>query len=369
MGIVDLKDYIESGKSSLKFVVSGKMGVGKSSLINGLIGKSLAKEAQSPLTVTAEIKGYKLKIETTDRSVDKTVNVEIMDCPGLGDPVNDEEANLSEISKHCRDTDLLIYCLDMRGRMTLADTTGMKEFTQRVGPDVWKNAMFVLTFANEAVPSTPKPRGWLETFTFGYLGASDDPERKEKFSSLLSAWEDAISKFLRDKVKLPDKLTSDISIVPAGYRNLPPPDRTDWFTQFWFTALAKCKEEAQPALIGINLHRFKITSPDDKKSKQRNVDNDELQINIPVTAGKATGAVALGTTGGVALGALIGAAVGAVGGPAGVAVGLYAGALAGAGFGAAGGGTAGVAAGLAVIIGAIRKHARKAKKVVSETLK
>ena len=46
MGVVELKDYIESGKNSLKFVVTGKMGVGKSSLINGLIGKKLAKEAQ-----------------------------------------------------------------------------------------------------------------------------------------------------------------------------------------------------------------------------------------------------------------------------------------------------------------------------------
>ena len=98
-------DYIESGKNSLKFVVSGKMGVGKSSLINELIGKKLAKEAQSPLTVTAEITGYELPIEATDKSIDKTVDVVIMDCPGLGDPVNDEEASLTEIAKHCKDAD------------------------------------------------------------------------------------------------------------------------------------------------------------------------------------------------------------------------------------------------------------------------
>jgi len=365
MDFVDLKDYIESGKNSLKFVVSGKMGAGKSSLINGLIGKNLAKEAVSPFSVTAEIEGYKLAIKTTDKSIDKTVNVEIMDCPGLGDPVNDEEANFTEISKHCRDADLLIYCLDMRLRMTSADTTGMKEFTQRVGPDVWKNAMFVLTFANEAVPFIPKPRGWLETFTFGYYGSAGDSERKEKFKALLAQWEEVIPKFLRDKVKLPEDLVESVSIIPAGYGKFPPPDRTDWFTQFWFTAFAKSKEEAQPALIGINLHRFQVISPDDKKSVQRNLNNDELPINIPVTAGKATGAVAAGTTGGASLGALIGAAVGLLGGP----VCVSAGALIGAGIGAAGGGTTGTAAGLAVIITAIRKHASKAKKVVSETLK
>ena len=316
------------------------MGVGKSSLINALIGKNLAKEAQLPNSVTDEINGYELIIKATDKSIDKTVDVIIMDCPGLGDPVNDEEANLTEISKHCQDADLLIYCLDMRLCMTIADTIGIKEFTERVGADVWKNAMFVLTFANE-VPSKPKPCGWVETFTFGYWGSSDDMERKEEFKALLAKWEEVIPMFLRDKVKLPEELISSVSIVPAGYGKYPPPDCTDWFSEFWFAALSKVKEEAQPAPVGINLHRFKVTSLDDKKSKQRNVDNDELQINIPVTAGKATGAVAIGATGGVALGALIGAAVGAVG----------------------------VAAGLAVIISAVRKHASKAKKVVSETLR
>lgn len=253
MDFVDLKDYIESGKNSLKFVVSGKMGVGKSSLINGLIGKNLAKEAQSPLSVTDEINAYELTIKTSDKSIDKSVKVEIMDCPGLGDPVNDEEANLSEISKHCRDADLLIYCLDMRGRMTLADTTGMKEFTQRVGPDVWKNAIFVLTFANEAVPSKPRPVGWLEKFTFGHFGSSVDPERKENFRLLLTAKEEEIPNLFRNTLKLPEVYSSSVSIVPAGYHKIPPPDQTDWLSEFWFTALRKIKWHHIYTLIEIHL--------------------------------------------------------------------------------------------------------------------
>ena len=244
----------------------------------------------------------------TSGSINKSVEVVIMDCPGLGDPVNDEEANLTEISKHCKDADLLIYCMDMRSRLSIADIIGIKELTECVGPDVWKNAMFVLTFANE-VPSEPKPRGWIERFTFGYFRASDDSERKEKFKSLLAEWEEAIPKFLRDKVILPKELASGISIVPAGYGNLSPPDRTDWFSEFWFTALSKSKDEAQPAFMDIDLHCFKITSPDAMKSIPRHVDNDKLPIHIPVTATKAMGAVTLGTTGGSALEALIKVAV------------------------------------------------------------
>ena len=70
-----------------------------------------------------------------------------------------------------------------------------------------------------------------------------------------------------------------------------------------------------------------------------------------MTAGKATGAVAVGTTGGAALGALIGI----VGGPAGVAMG----AAIGAGAGGVG------ASGLAIIVRGVLKHAQKfSKKVV-----
>lgn len=227
------------------------MGVGKSALINGLSGKMVAEEAQSPLTVTTKITGYKLTTKATDKS---SFEVIAFDSPGLGDPVNDEEANLTEISKHCKDADLLIYCLDMRGRLTLADTNGMKELTQRVGPDIWKNAMFVLTFANEVCPST-EPHGWLEKLTFGHSGSS---ERKEKFELLLKEWEGAIRKICRDILELPEELASAVCIIPAGYRKFPPPDRTDWISEFWLTALSKMKKyenykKVQHTRVEINL--------------------------------------------------------------------------------------------------------------------
>lgn len=242
-------------KMFLKFVVSGKMGVGKSALINGLSGKTVAKESQSPLAVTTKITGYKLTTKVTDEFINNGVEVIIFDSPGLGDPVNDEEANLSEISKHCRDADLLIYCLDMRLRMTSADTTGMKELTQRVGPDVWKNAMFVLTFANEAVPSSTEPHRWLKQLTFSRFESS---ERKEKFQLLLTEWEKAIPECFRKVLKLPEELASAICIVPAGYHKFSPPDGTDWISDFWLTALSKIKNykkvnKVQHAHVEINL--------------------------------------------------------------------------------------------------------------------
>lgn len=256
VGIIQHKDYAECINGSLKFVVSGKMGTGKSALINGLSGKTVAKEGMSPLRVTNEITGYELTIKATDKSISKNVEVVIFDTPGLADPFHDEEANLIEISKHCKDADLLVYCLDMRMHMTSSDTKGMKEFTQRLGPDVWRNAVFVLTFANEAVPSKPRPAGWLEKFTFGHFRSSVDPERKENFRLLLTAKEEEIPNLFRNTLKLPEELSNSVSIVPAGYHKIPPPDRTDWLSEFWFTALRKIKQHRIPLLRFISSSSF-----------------------------------------------------------------------------------------------------------------
>ena len=70
-----ITSYIESGKNSLKIVdiISGKMGVGMSSLINGLVGKEISKEAKSVLAVTNEITSYSLfTMKVEDTTVQKT---------------------------------------------------------------------------------------------------------------------------------------------------------------------------------------------------------------------------------------------------------------------------------------------------------
>ena len=36
------------------------------------------------------------------------------DTPGLGDPFGDDEATVKEIAEKYKETDLLVYCLDMR---------------------------------------------------------------------------------------------------------------------------------------------------------------------------------------------------------------------------------------------------------------
>jgi len=82
-----IEDYIAQGKDSLSMVIAGKMGTGKSSLINGVVGRKVAKEGASAVTQTTEIEPYEAKVVTSA----KTVTITVWDTPGLGDVFGDDE--------------------------------------------------------------------------------------------------------------------------------------------------------------------------------------------------------------------------------------------------------------------------------------
>ena len=236
-----VKEYIAQGEDSLSIVIAGKMGTGKSSLVNGIVGEKVAEEGSSAISVTSQIKHYEAEIKTSE---EKTVSVTVWDTPGLGDAFGDDEQVVSEVAQKCKKTDLLLYCLDMRQRLTIDDVNGITLLTKHLGPELWKNAVFALTFANKLKKPPDSDREPVEIF-------------KEKFTS----WRDAITRLLNTKLSVPSEIVDDIAIVPTGYRKCCPPDRSDWFTPFWLEAFRKMRESAQPTLLGINLSRIKIASP------------------------------------------------------------------------------------------------------------
>lgn len=235
-----VKEYIAQGEDSLSIVIAGKVGTGKSSLVNGVLGKKVAEEVASAVSVTSEIEPYEAEIKTSE----KTVSVTVWDTPGLGDVFGDDEKVVTQVAQKCKKTDLLLYCLDMRRRLTKDDVNGITQLTKHLGPELRKNAVFALTFANEVTNPPDSEREPVEIF-------------KEKFTS----WQDAITRVLNTKLSVPSKIVDDIAIVPTGYRERCPPDRSDWFTPFWLEAFRKMRESAQPTLLGINLSRLKIASP------------------------------------------------------------------------------------------------------------
>ena len=302
-----VSEYLDSGRDSLTVVVYGKLGAGKTALVNGLVGKVIAKEGVSPVSQTPEVTSHSTEIkvsvgkeglspvsqthEVTPYSTEikvsigtrvRAIQTTIWDTPGCADVFEDEanhEANLEKIAEKIQDADLLLYCMNMRDRLTIDDTIGIKELTSRIGHEVWKNAIFVLTFANEVKPSPGSKEGKLK-----------------HFEEVFSAWQTQLRTVLIKKVKIPENIATSVAIVPTGYRQSSPPDRDDWLSPFWFEAFLKTKESAQPALLGINLHRLRIQSPfqgkaaaDIPQEKQLEAHQQKININpqhLPKTEGK-----------------------------------------------------------------------------------
>ena len=80
----------------LNFIVIGHTGIGKSTLINGLIGEEVAK-VEEGLTTS----GVTTKVQPYSRKIDE-IKVVVYDSPGLEDGSGKDKAYLEAIYKTCQ---------------------------------------------------------------------------------------------------------------------------------------------------------------------------------------------------------------------------------------------------------------------------
>ena len=268
-----LKQYFAKGKNSVEILLAGKISTGKSTLVNSLVGQRIAVEGNRPFTETTKIVCYTKAVDISSEILEKTINVRVWDTPGLGDPFGDDEATAKEIAEKCKEADLLVYCLDIRGRFATDDATAIKLLTEAVGQQMWKHAVIVLTFANTVEANHGRDAATL---------------LREKISS----WTDAIKRLMKEKLKFPHDIADNISIIPAGYCHYQPPGIDDWFSSFWVTSFTKIKPSAQPALMGINIGRLSVEESAVRNRPGRaSEESHEMPIRFP--AGQSTGAGAL----------------------------------------------------------------------------
>ena len=134
-----------SKKKQMKFslLIAGKTGVGKSSLVNALVGRQVAKEGRKKVAGTCEVTSYTVANEG--------VNLRVWDSLGLGDGTGNDEKYLAEMgSKITEKLDVVILCLKMDdSRFQRDDKDTFKLLTKNFGTNFWKNAVIALTFANK----------------------------------------------------------------------------------------------------------------------------------------------------------------------------------------------------------------------------
>ena len=236
-------------ETSLDIMVVGQPGIGKSTLVNGLIGQKVAKVSALGRvmmeTVTKTIEKYSIKVGTA--------TITIWDTPGLLDPSGDPEKVLADIQEKCTKVDLIFLCINMCEKRYLHGNTVqqmLKRFIEAFGHDVWEKIIIVLTKANMVVNELRD------------LGK----DIQEGYDRSLSNWHQILCNELGPDITVP--------IVPVGIQTRPKIMRTSeqyWLSTLWEETFHRMKyPEARASLLKVSLPRLK------QKIKERDLKGKEL---------------------------------------------------------------------------------------------
>ena len=221
------QELASKGKS-IKILVTGQVGQGKSKLVNTLMGKVVAKEGVGPCSVTHNMESFTDYING--------VQVTIVDTPGFNDVCISYKDNTLELAKEiCEEpVDLILFCVRMDKRMETDIDTIMTMLEQ----SIWRCAIFVLTFANRVDPAS--------------------------FAETQAEWDKVLHEYARTKGGVRADIAQQIPVVVAGNEEESLPGCESWFAQFWAIAHNRIKKNAYLALTG-KLNR--LASGDEKSFK------------------------------------------------------------------------------------------------------
>ena len=316
----EIKDWIRNSKKRLEILITGRTGVGKSKLVNSLIGKEVAKVGNKLDIQTKNVEAHEVKTK-------EGVEVVVWDSPGLQDGSGNEEEYLAELKEKCSNVDIVIYCIDIAAtRSELAceeeevqnDLSAIQKLTTKFGTDWWKHSFFVLTRAN-ALVATLSVEGDLE----------------KRFNERLQDWKERIHGALI-AAGVSKEITDKVPVEPAGYPSKPHlPGRKYWLSALWFTFIRYAKEESQLAITKVNLDR--LAKESDVKQEDFKKPGHEQPIvtdhNWVVPTAIGVGGVVGGVAGGLAVGSKLGATLGLAAGPVGAVAGAVLGGVIGLGAG------------------------------------
>ena len=214
-----------SGKS-IKILVTGQVGQGKSKLVNTLIGKVVAKEGVGPRSVTRNIESFTEDING--------VQVTIVDTPGLSDLHKSDQETITSIANEIDEEPihLILFCVRMDRRMEKDDYRIMRKLTWMFEQSIWEHVVFVLTFANKIDQNT--------------------------FAKTQVEWEEDLRKYAHTKGEVPTNIAKQIPVVVAGNEEKSLPGYESWLAQFWEIAYKQTKYNTRSAYFSLTLRRNNI---------------------------------------------------------------------------------------------------------------
>ena len=320
-------------RPTIRILVTGKAGTGKSTLLNGTLGKKV-------FAVGASVCSPKTLAVTCQEGERRGIKFVVWDSPGLQDGTDNEKQYLEEMVEKCKEVDLLMYCISMiEVRSDLhREFSAMKKISRAFGPKIWENTLFVLTFANVFEKR---------------LIAQQSQNVSKDFARAVEQWRDKVKAELKE-VSVPQEVLDNLRFCTAGRASNPHLSCLKfWFSNFWMSVLATCKDQAQPAILAMNADRFVTEEEARPENYTRPVLSEQPIVVTLSTTEKAL--IAAGTT--VPLGAT-GATVGALIGALAIGIPTF-GVAAGVGLLLGGAIGAGVGVGSGFAVGAIVKYFRR----------
>ena len=230
--------------TELTFLVTGKSGEGKSTLINSLVGRKVCQ--------TGDVDAITTETKLIEAGNINGVDVRIYDTQGVFDGEDEEEKIFESIRG--KKIDILIVCVSMVGRAQSRDTKDtISMITKELGQDIWERAVIVLTQANERQERN-ESRSQMRLVP-------------TEFHDIVTKFNDQLHEYLR-KAKdsegrpIPADTIEGVPVVPAGIylegqeklRKLP--DCDDWLSRLWLACFRRFEMEARKTFMGMAQDRL-----------------------------------------------------------------------------------------------------------------
>ena len=240
-----LKWVLES--KSLNILIFGKVGAGKSSLINTLLNEKVAVVGHTIFPETVEVESYTGTVPGRTgfikqfKTIINDIRVTLWDTPGLQDPTTDDndepqdKHTLGEIAKVCGGDkiDLFVYCCPIdQVRLTKGDVDAIHQLSVALGERVWVRAIIALTSANK-------------------LSVDANQSFSNQLKARVEEWKGGLHSVV---AKYATNINvKGIPVVPTGNnRDELLNGEVDWFTPFWDSCLLRVSFESIPAFLRAN---------------------------------------------------------------------------------------------------------------------
>ena len=216
----------------VSILVIGPTGSGKSTLVNNLMGDTVARVREGASSATSQVEKYEGKYEG--------VKIRVFDTVGFGDTEGRSNQSIIKEIADANKFDLVLICVRMDSRASGDVKNMFSMLGKELNKEMWKRSVIVLTFYNAFLQH-------------GTVKKKDCNEKKEAVQNEIKQYQTKVSEIISGSVD--DKIISDIPYCVAG-EELPPEDTTDWLPVLWDVCVSRCSDNAQPLLVAFSMYRF-----------------------------------------------------------------------------------------------------------------